>query len=132
MGRGGYNGGSTIISPWRSWSFDPDFSVKGSSKKSGKSKRKHPKSPPAKPAVTIAGGTIGKNVLRKHRMARLQGVDRDTVLKGLECPLPKKPSERMAALKQLVATKVLLQTGLVNIGHPAVAAWLKTNGKKTK
>lgn len=65
-------------------------------------------------------------------MARLQGVDRDTVLKGLECPLPKKPSERMEALKRLVADKILLQTGLINIGHPAVAAWLMSNRKKSK
>lgn len=131
VGRGGYNGGSTIIGAGRSSTFDPDFDFKVADKPNGRSK-----SPPRKfaqkpPAFTIAGQPISKQVRRKHRMAQLQNVDRDTVLAGLERSLPKKLAERREALKRLVLEKILLQTGAINIGHPAVAAWLKSERKKS-
>lgn len=132
MGRGGYNGGSTLIGPGRHWSFDPDFVFRDQTEISS-SKKSRPRFPkPVGPTITIAGATLGARVLRKHRMAQSQQINRDEVLIALGHRLPKKPLERRAALKKLVAEKILLQTGAVNIGHPAVAAWLKRNGKKKK
>ena len=84
------------------------------------------------PAFTIAGQAVSKKVRRKHRLAQLQNVDRDIVLAGLDRSLPKKPTERREALKRLVLDKILLQTGAIDIGHPAVAAWLKTGREKIK
>ena len=132
MGRGGYNGGSTLIGAGRSWTFDPDFDFKVADKQSSRGKSSPLKVAQKPPAFTIAGQAVSKKVRRKHRLAQLQNVDRDTVLAGLERSLPKKPTERREALKRLVLDKILLQTGAIDIGHPAVAAWLKTGRKKIK
>ena len=67
-----------------------------------------------------------------HRQARAPNLDRDRVLIGIGMKLPKKLAERRDALKRLVADRVLLPTGVINIGHPVVAAWLTTNRKTIK
>ena len=132
LGRGGYNGGSTVIGPWRAWSFDPDFVLRDKGRPAVPLTRGKQQRPPAEPAITVAGTAIGKKVIRKHRQAVLQKIDRDTVLVALGLALPKKPAARRDALKQLIADRVLLPTGVINIDHPPVVAWLKTNRKKSK
>jgi hypothetical protein len=136
MGRGGYNGGSTLMGPGRGWLFDPDFDVVVRDKKGSSDdflRPVRPKKPKVgKPKIMAGGKEIGERVLRKHRMAKEQGLDRDVVLLGLCRPLAKRPQQRQMELKRLVAEKILLPTGAINLGHPAVAAWLKINGKNKK
>jgi hypothetical protein len=132
VGRGGYNGGSTIIGAGRSWSFDPDFDFQPQVKPTRKSGRRTKVPQVADPAIMVAGKTVGKKVLRKHKLASSLPFKRDELLVALGRPLPKKPELRRAALKQLVTEQILLQTGTINIAHPAVAAWLKTHSKKKK
>lgn len=132
MGRGGYNGGSTIIGAGRSWSFDPDFDSQAKTKPTGRPVRR-PKTPrAAEPAILVAGKTVGKKVLRKHKLASSLTFTRDELLVAIGRPLPKKPELRRAALKQLVTEQILLQTGTINIAHPAVEAWLKMHTKTKK
>ena len=86
----------------------------------------------APPGPTVAGVPIGRKVLSKHRLAVAQNISRDAVLIRLGRRLPKKPADRRVVLKQLVADGILLPTGAINIGHLAVAAWLKPNRKIIK
>lgn len=65
-------------------------------------------------------------------MAVAQNINRDTVLLALGLSLPKKLALRRDALKRLIGDKVLLPNGVINVGHPLVSAWLRTNGKKIK
>lgn len=132
LGRGGYNGGSTVIGLGRAWSFDPDFTERDKGGPAVPPTHWQHERPPAEPAITVAGTAIGGKVLRKHRQAVSLRIDRDKVLAALGLALPKKPATRRDALKLLVAGKVLLPTGAINIDHPTVAAWLKTNSKKNK
>ena len=137
MGRGGYNGGSTLIGLGRSWSFDPDFAgdsstLNGKGNGKGTHKGNAVNARPFFPTNTAGGKRVAAKTLRKHRAVLMQKINRDEVLAAIGESLPTKHPQRGAAMKRLVANKVLLQTGAINIGHPAVAAWLKSNGKKTK
>lgn len=129
MGRGGYIGGSTVIGPGRR-SSDLDWEFRDGEKFGARIK--HKPLAPALPRPTIAGVVVGRKVLKKHRLALAQAISRDAVLIGLERGLPKKPADRRLALKQLVADGILLPTGAINIGHPAVGSWLKLNRKTIK
>lgn len=132
MGRGGYNGGSTIIGAGRSWSYDPDFDFQAKSKPTGKPIRRPKASPKVEPAILAAGKPVAKKVLRKHKLASALAFTRDELLFAIGRALPKKPAPRRDALKQLVTDQILLQTGAINISHPAVAAWLDANSHKKK
>jgi len=132
VGRGGYSGGSTIIGAGRSWSYDPDFDFRSNSKSTGKPIRKPKASPSVEPAILVAGKPVGKKVLRQHRSASSLAFTRDELLVAIDRALPKKPALRRDALKQLVTEQILLQTGAINISHPAVAAWLNANSRKKK
>ncbi|KRC81287.1 hypothetical protein [Sphingomonas sp. Root241] len=65
-------------------------------------------------------------------MAVAQNINRDTVLPALGLSAPKKLALRRDALKKLIGDRVLLPTGVINMGHPLVSAWLKNNEKKSK
>ena len=132
MGRGGYNGGSTVIGAGHSWSYDPDFDFQAKSKPTGKPIRRPKASPTVEPAILVAGKPVGKKVLRKHKLASALTFTRDELLIAIGRALPKKPAPRRTALKQLVTDQILLQTGAINISHPAVAAWLNANSIKKK
>ncbi len=132
MGRGGYNGGSTVIGAGRSWSYDRDFDFQTKSKTTGIPIRRLKASPTVEPAILVAGKAIGKKVLRKHKLASALAFTRDELLIAIDRALPKKPAPRRDALKQLVTDQILLQTGAINISHPAVAAWLNANSNKKK
>lgn len=136
VGKGGYNGGSTIIRPGGGWSFDPEFDFKAHDQKPAKSEPGHfiPLRKPkrSKPKTIIAGTEVTKKERNKHRMAKQQGLDRDAILADLGYALPKPLPMRQVELKLLVAAKILLPTGAINVGHPEVAAWISKNGKKKK
>lgn len=132
MGRGGYNGGSTLIGFGRSTAFDPDFDrldEETGPKRKGKPLFRLPA--PKAPETSASVQPVGKKLTRKERRAKLQNIERDMVLAGLNRPLPKRLPERQAALKLLVADKILLQTGSINFEHPVVTAWVSSNGKKS-
>ena len=132
MGRGGYNGGSTVIGAGRSWSYDRDFDFQTKSKPTGKPIRRLKATPKVEPAILVAGKPVGKKVLRKHKLASALAFTRDELLVAIDRALPKKPTQRRDALKQLVTDQILLQTGAINISHPAVATWLSANSNKKK
>lgn len=133
MGRGGYNGGSTIIGAGRSWSYDPDFDFQAKAKPTGKPSHRQKVPKVVEPAIMVVGKAVGKKVLRKHKLASSLAFTRDELLIAIGRPLPKKLGlRRSSALKQLVTEEILLQTGTINIAHPAVAARLKTHSKKKK
>jgi hypothetical protein len=132
MARGGYLGGSTIIGFGRSGWFDPQFDCFGQSKPTKSKKVKQRKRvDPTKP-IKIAGAQISPKTLSNHRLAKQRKIDRDQVLIGIARELPKKQRYRPEALKRLVVDGILLQTGAINLDHPAVAAWLNSNQKKSK
>lgn len=140
MGKGGYNGGSTIIGPGGGWSFDPAADTGRTEPTRTKSepglfvplprlKRKNKKKH-KKQKVVVARVEVSKSVLHQHRIAREQGLDRDAILDDLGFALPDNPLMRQVELKMLVAAGILLPTGAINVNHAEVAAWLNTNGKK--
>ena len=96
MGRGGYNGGSTIIGAGRSWPYDRDFDFQTKSKPTGKPIRRSKASPKVEPAILVAGMAVGKKVLRKHKLASALAFTRDELLVAIDRALPKKPASRRA------------------------------------
>lgn len=138
MGKGGYNGGSTILREGRKWFYDPDFDVVYRHKDGGgddllylsyKREREERSTPPK---LVVCGREISSRALNKHRTANAQHLDRDVILAALGRPLSANQAARQIELKRLVVAKILLRTGVINVGHPQVAAWLKKNGKNKK
>lgn len=133
MAKGGYNGGSTLIGFGRGGMFDPQFDIyekprPGEPNNSVKRRRRVKSTQ----SLTVAGKKLSEKTLNNHRLAKRRKIDRNEVLIGISRPMPKKHRYWPEALKQLVADNILLPTGAINVDHPAVAAWLSSNGKKSK
>ena len=131
MGGGGYNGGLTLIGLGLPWSFEPHSIFRDSSVPSGKPKRKRGTPLPTEPVVIAGDLPIDNGVSHMQRLAVDRKIDRNTVLVATGCRLRQKAVERREALKRLVIDRVSLQTGVSNIDHPALAAWIITDRKAT-
>jgi hypothetical protein len=121
MGRGGYNGGGTVIGWGRRWSDwsefgQPDFVV--APKKSKRARRREKAK--ARAAVQDGGSFITPPQPRKFPKSDLTQ-QQVLVAMGLH-PLPGKPQKRGPILKQLVAEGVLLANGRPNPHHEKVRA----------
>jgi hypothetical protein len=111
--------------------YDPEFD-RPSVKAGPRSKSSMRLPPPPIPNTQTVDPLDGEKLTRKERRARLQNVERDNVLAGINRALPKKLSVRQVALKQLVVDKILLKTGAINYAHPVVAAWVRSKRKNSK
>jgi hypothetical protein len=123
MGRGGYNGGGTIIGWGRRWSDWSDFSkpepisvlAKQKSKRSRRRER-------ARARLELQNsGSLGAPAQPPKFPRSSLSQQQVLVALGLH-PLPGKPQKRGPILKQLVAEGILLANGRPNPHHEKVRA----------